>query len=400
MVSNDFRPPIFSPDERSWRTLCLGVCLGCVALIGWLASTDPEPSAWSSEAWAEASLPVQSPPVRPERHRASLSLEQTTRASRMDPLFKEAARAPLMEQLLEEAESGEVRPGLLLETFMEQEERHGGAEAPLLMSEFLDRSQLEVGYPDVIEQLAAQKAQMVADPELVYVSNAFEFTDVLVNDQLQCQSSTMIIALAWLQQEVTQRPGGPRPVLVMSSNHVQPGLLLEGTLHLMEATSRGNRVSDLQLAELKDARILDAADALTWTLLQDDTPDRIQDRMTLFSSHSGDWRFRPGSGAESWLHLPHSFGGPIALSSQSSTLRDDVEPATMLQPSREIFEQSPTPALDFRMILEPSVGIQERPLSCPCKQPGMPYPPLEDDPCRGQRQTLSGQHCDESKGIF
>jgi len=312
----------------------------------------------------------------------------------------------LIDQLLEEAESGKVRPALLLETFMVQEEHHGGADAQLLMAAFLERSQLEVGYPDVIEQLAAQKAQMVSDPELVYVSNAFEFTDVLIRDQIQCQSSTMTIALAWLQQEVTQRPGGPRPVLVMSPNHVQPGLLLEGTLHLMEATSRGNRISQLQLAQLKDARILDAADALTWTLLQDDTPDRIQDRMTLFSSHSGDWRFRPGSGAESWLHLPHSFGGPIVLSSRSSTLREDVEPAAMLELARQVSGQTPTD-VDYRMVLEPSFGTMEpsfgamkRTLSCPCKQPGLPYPSLEEDPCRDIRRTPSGQRCIEDEGTF
>ena len=199
------------------------------------------------------------------------------------------------------------------------------------MAEFLRRSTYDVEYTQPIEHLADLKAQMLSGPDLVYVATAYTLTEVLLEDRLQCQSTTMTVALAWLQQEATQRPGGPRPVLVASPNHVQPGLLYRGALHVMEGTSRGNRVATLTLAELGDVRIVDAADALTWTLLQEDTPDPIKDRLLLYDNHDGPLRLSPGSGSDSWLHLPYPFGESIRLSSTPKTLAQNSDPARKLR---------------------------------------------------------------------
>ena len=53
----------------------------------------------------------------------------------------------------------------------------------------------------------------------------------------------------------------------------------------MEATSRGDRVAVLPLEALKEAIVLDGSDALTWSLLRDQTPDTIVNRMVLYESN-------------------------------------------------------------------------------------------------------------------
>jgi hypothetical protein len=99
----------------------------------------------------------------------------------------------------------------------------------------------------------------------------------------------------------------------------------------MEGTSRGNRVATLTLAELGDVRIVDAADALTWTLLQEDTPDPIKDRLLLYDNHDGPLRLSTRSGSDSWLHLPYTFGESIRLSSTPKTLAQNSDPTKKLR---------------------------------------------------------------------
>jgi hypothetical protein len=391
MPYHDFRPRLFSPDEGLWKVLSVAALFGGAALIGWLAGSEPEPSAYSSEAWTELPIP--------------LNEEIEVEASATEASFQSYDTAgPLDWQLQNEAEHGKVRPALLLETFIEKEEERGGGDSKRLMEEFLKRSAYEASYLDPIDQLAELKAQMMSDPDLVYVSDAFTFTEALLEDRLQCQSSTMLIVLAWLQQKTTQWAGGPRPVLVMSPNHVQPGLLYEGALHLMEGTSRGDRVAKLHLAQLGDVRILDAADALTWSLLQKDTPDRIKDRMLLYDNHSGIQRFAPGSGSSSWIHLPLSFGGPIVLSSTPREISENSDPAKGVlaetQSGTPEALNEPIPELSTKLfsttdswgsIAESEVRME---LTCSCRMEGVQYPPRHLDPCDGRRRTPSGGSCD------
>ncbi len=326
MPSREFRPPLFAPDDGLWRGVSISAFIGMIVFMGWLSQAQAEPTDESSVALVQGMAVSE----RGERQVQAAGSNSRSFGDR---------DIPLKRQLLKQARHGKVNPALLLETFIEQEEAHGGGDARLLMDEFLRRSTLDSSNsvlqalnPQPIELLAELKAQMVSDPDLVYVSNAYSFTEVLLADRLQCQSTTMTIALAWLQHETTQSVSGPRPVLVMSMNHVQPGLLYKGTLHLMEGTSRGDRVAKLHLAQLGEVRVVDAADALTWTLLRGDTPPRMRDRMLLFDNLEGGQRFRTGSGSDSWLHLPHTFGKSIVLSSSARPLSRNTDPAKMLLP--------------------------------------------------------------------
>ena len=389
MPSRDFRPTLFSSDEALWRSLCIAAFLGSIGLMAWLNQTEPEPSDWSSEAWTD--LPI---PINAQVHTQAplqVSLEQDT-------------AEPLIWQLQQQAERGKVRPVLLLETFMEQEEAHGGGDSKLLQEEFLRQIGPEVSYIEPIGQLAELKARMMVDPELVYASNAFSFTEVLVSKRLQCQSSTMLIALAWLQQKTTQWPGGPRPVLVMSPNHVQPGLLHDGVLHLMEGTSRGNRVARLYLAQLGDVRVLDAADALTWALLQDKTPELIKDRMLLFDNHEGPLAWRRGSGGDGWLHIPLNFGGPIVLSSTPSKLPNNADPAKGVLSENCCAQELPVEEVgsldsslaDFEAHPMPIALGTRMELTCPCLKDGIDT--QGRDPCEGRRRKPSGEICEPPSG--
>ena len=177
---------------------------------------------------------------------------------------------------------------------------------------------------------------------MVYKMDAYPLSRALLDDEIQCQSASILVALRWLQSPHTQVPGGPRPVFVYSPNHVQPGLLYEGKLVLMEGTSTGSRVTELDLDDLHDARVIDAKSAMVWSLLHDRTPEQLRSEMLLHDSHGGPVRFSTGSGGDSWVHLPLSFGGPIIMDPDPIPLSADKEPswATFRQ-----LDEDPSPAV-------------------------------------------------------
>ena len=209
MFKRPYSPIYFSAEEAVWYATCLLSLVGGLAAMIWLSHAVPVEDPTAKTAWKS----YQMEPLEPFNVRRHVKAAMMT---------QEVQTIDHLAALLDQATTGRVSPDMLLNGYFIKNRPWEGGASTQLQAAFEHLIQGQVEPTDPISQLARLKAQMLANPKLVYVASAATLSDVLLYQQIQCQSSSVAIVLAWLQQTVTQELNGPRPVFVQSPGTCNP----------------------------------------------------------------------------------------------------------------------------------------------------------------------------------
>ena len=194
MPRRDFRPPLISDDDTAWKLFRSVACVAGVLLIGWLAQSEPEPSGYSSSAWVD--IPFLSA-FHDDTTDSTLAAGPVQSPDPRDPV-------PSLERLHQAARDHDIPPLLLLEAWLDAEVRHRPETNPsLLLERFWQITQPRASFLDPIDDLAQQKAAVLSQPGMVYKMDAYPLSRALLDDEIQCQSASILVALRWLQSPHT-----------------------------------------------------------------------------------------------------------------------------------------------------------------------------------------------------
>ncbi|MFC1610978.1 hypothetical protein ACFL6C_08470 [Myxococcota bacterium] len=127
-------------------------------------------------------------------------------------------------------------------------------------------------------RLGTLKQGLLARRNLRYNRDASTLADFLLNDRLQCFSGSVAVILAWIATTGDAPNRNARPVFVHTKGHVQPGLLVGGTLIIVEATATDSTATRRELARAKAIRVTDAVAELALTLMSDKAPGWLRER--------------------------------------------------------------------------------------------------------------------------